>query len=213
MRKKPQTVAGLAELNRTRLSPNFFLRDFLYSDIAAIHGLSNIPDDPNLAIAAGSRLCNDLLEPLQKRFGRIAIRSAYRSAEVNALGNLLGDNCARNEVDAAAHIWDLRDTAGCMGAMATIIIPEVWDRFSGQGDWQPLAWWIHDHLSYSELQFFPKYFAFNIAWHQKPKRRIFSWVKPRGVLTKPGMANHDSSHESEWRRLVQSPAFRGRSGR
>ena len=74
--KKPQTVAKLAELGRVQLSRTFFMRDFLYSDIAEIHGLSNIPDDPDLAIAAGTRLCEDLLEPLQDVFGRIAIRSA-----------------------------------------------------------------------------------------------------------------------------------------
>lgn len=55
------------------------MREFLYSDIASVHGLNNVPDDLDLAIAAGARLCGELLEPLQERFGRIAIRSAYRS--------------------------------------------------------------------------------------------------------------------------------------
>ena len=72
--KKPQTVAKLAELGRVQLSKSFFLRDFLYSEIAALHGLANIPDDPDLAIAAGTRLCEDLLEPLQDAFGRGAHR-------------------------------------------------------------------------------------------------------------------------------------------
>ena len=53
-------------------------RDFLFSEIAAVEGLSNLPDDPELAIAAGRGLCENLLEPLQATFGRIAIRSAYR---------------------------------------------------------------------------------------------------------------------------------------
>ena len=69
------------------------MRDFLFSEIAAIHGLPNIPDDPDpdpdLAIAAGTRLCEELLEPLQDAFGRIAVRGSYRSSEVNALGNRL----------------------------------------------------------------------------------------------------------------------------
>ena len=47
------------------------MRDFLFSDIAAIHGLSNIPDDPDLAIKAGSRLCLELLEPLQDTFAAL----------------------------------------------------------------------------------------------------------------------------------------------
>ena len=82
--KKPATVKALEDLGRVRLSRSFFLRDFLYSDIAAVHGLSNVPDDSDLAIAAGTKLCEELLEPLQDRFGRIAIRSAYRSCEVKA---------------------------------------------------------------------------------------------------------------------------------
>ena len=87
--RKPTSVATLNDLGRIRLSKTFFMRDFLFSDIAAIHGLPNVPDDPDLAIRAGTRLCEDLLEPLQDRFGRIAIRSAYRSCEVNGLGNTL----------------------------------------------------------------------------------------------------------------------------
>ncbi len=76
MMRKPASMKGLEELGRIRLSENFFLRDFLHSEIAAFYGLRNIPDDPDLAIAAGRRLCEDLLEPLQATFGRLAIRSA-----------------------------------------------------------------------------------------------------------------------------------------
>ena len=50
------------------------MRDFLYSEIAATHGMNNMPDDPDLAIVAGRALCENLLEPLQRTFGRLAIR-------------------------------------------------------------------------------------------------------------------------------------------
>lgn len=66
--KQPTTVSALDELGRVRLSRSFFMRDFLFSDIASIHGLANVPDDPDLAIAAGTRLCEELLEPLQDVF-------------------------------------------------------------------------------------------------------------------------------------------------
>src|SRR5215467_13073480 len=95
--RTPKTVRGLEELSRVRLSRSFFMRDFLYSDISNLHGIPNVPDDPDLAIAAGKRLCEDLLEPLQESFGRLAIRSAYRSAAVNAYGNDRHYNCASNE--------------------------------------------------------------------------------------------------------------------
>lgn len=202
--KKPVSVSSLNDFGRVRLSKSFFMRDFLFSDIAAIHGFSNTPDDPDLAIAAGSKLCEELLEPLQDRFGRIAIRSAYRSSEVNGFGNEMqaqkkpGYNCASNEANYAGHIWDKRDAEGRMGATACVIIPAFYDAFPADGDWTKLAWWIHDHLPYSSLYFFPKFWAVNITWREQPERRIDSYVAPKGCLTKPGMANFDGSHEADW---------------
>lgn len=201
--KKPQTVAALTELGRVQLSPSFFMRDFLYSDIAAIHGLSNIPDNPHLAIQAGKRLCEELLEPLQDAFGRIAIRSAYRSAEVNALGHAKGYNCASNERNAAHHIWDQRDARGHMGATACIVVPGFVNRFDAPGDWKRLAWWIHDHLPYSTMEFFPVRWAFNLAWNEAPLRAIMSHIpNERGYLTKPGMTGHDADHRAEWENIL-----------
>lgn len=201
--RKPRTVATLEELGRVQLSPSFFLRDFLHSEIAEMHGLANIPDDPELAIAAGSRLAQDLLEPLQDAFGRIAIRSAYRSSEVNALGHAKGLNCASNDRNAAAHIWDRRDPEGRMGAVACIVVPRFVNRFTAEDDWKRLAWWIHDHLPYATMEFFPKLRAFNLGWHEAPQRMIYSHIPgARGYLTKAGMENFAGSHESEWAGIV-----------
>lgn len=186
-------MRGLEELGRTRLSQNFFLRDFFYSEIAGFYGLPNIPSDPDLAIAAGRELCEELLEPLQETFGRIAIRSGYRSAEVTAFGNARKQGASVRH-NAAYHVWDLRDARGCMGAAACIVIPWFADRYREGADWRGLAWWIHDHLPYAHLQFFPKLCAFNIQWHEKPERRIDSFIAPKGCLTKPGMPNHAGDH-------------------
>lgn len=73
--QKPQTVSALEDLGRVRLSKSFFMRDFLYSEISQIDGIPNIPDFPDRAIEAVRQLCEQLLEPLQERFGRIAILS------------------------------------------------------------------------------------------------------------------------------------------
>ncbi len=197
--RTPKSVRALEDFTRTRLSKNFFMRDFLYSEIAAIEGFHNLPSDPALAVAAGSALCEQLLEPLQATFGRIAIRSAYRSAQVNEFGNENFQSCARNSYDRARHIWDERDDEGLMGAMTTVIVPWFVDRNLSDGTpWTALAWWIHDNLPYSELQWFPKHMAFNIAWHERPKRRISSFVAPRGLLTKAGMANNGRGHAAEY---------------
>ena len=76
----------------------------------------------------------------------------------------------------------------------SVVVPWFADRYRDGMDWRALAWWIHDHLAYSQLQFFPKLAAFNIGWHEQPKRRIDSFIAPKGCLTRPGMANHDGSH-------------------
>ncbi|MFK8250309.1 hypothetical protein [Ancylobacter terrae] len=193
--RKPGSVRGLEELGRVRLSPSFFLRDFLHSEIASVHGLPNIPDDPDLAIAVGTRLCTELLEPLQARFGRLSIRSAYRAPEVNRLGNERNYNCASNEASAAGHIWDRRDRDGHMGATACVVVPAFVAHYEATGDWEAMAWWVHDHLPYAAMEFFPRLAAFNLTWHEAPKRTIYSYIPPRrGYLTRPGMPNHEGSH-------------------
>ena len=192
--QRPKTVRSAETLGRIRLSATFFMREFLHSEIASVHGFDNLPDDPDLAIKAGRQLCEELLVPLQAAFGRISIRSGYRSPEVNAFGNGHYRSCASNEHDRARHIWDHRDADGNLGAMATIVVPCLADRIAAGGDWQSLAWWIHDHLPYSELQFFPKLAAFSIGWRERPLRRITSFAALRGLLTKVGMANHGGNH-------------------
>ena len=78
-RGRPASVRTLEKLGRERLSRHFFMRDFLHSEIAQIHGLANIPDDPALAVTVGRHLAQSLLEPLVETFGPIAVRSAYRA--------------------------------------------------------------------------------------------------------------------------------------
>ena len=202
--RQPRTVHALEEFGRTRLSNSFFMRDFLYSEIAAINGFQNLPDDPDLAIAAGKRLCEDLLEPLQRQFGRISVRSAYRSPQVNGFGNANKLNCATNEKNFAGHIWDRRDDNSHMGATACVIVNRFIPYYERTGDWEALAWWIHDHLPYSDMEFFPKFAAFNLQWHEAPTRSIYSFIPPRrGRLTKPGMANWAGRHEEAYAAMLK----------
>ena len=133
--RKPISVRSLEQFGHVRLSSSFVMHDFLHSEIADLHGIPNIPDDPELAIAAGRHLCEQLLEPLQATFDRLAIRSGYRAPAVNAFGNAHYLSCASNERNYAGHIWDRRDARGCMGAMATVVIP--W--FAEGADWRAMA--------------------------------------------------------------------------
>ena len=58
------TYTQLEDFGRIRLSRNFFMRDFLHSEIAVWHGLRNVPVNPDLAVRNGRMLCEQLLEPL-----------------------------------------------------------------------------------------------------------------------------------------------------
>ena len=43
-----------------------------------------------------------------------------------------------------------------------------------------------------------KYCAFNLRWHEKPARSIRAFSPRNFLLTKPGMANHEGDHSSEY---------------
>ena len=195
-----KVLEALEVFGRERLSKHFFMRDFLYSEISAVHGIPNIPSDPVLALDAGRSLCEHLLEPLHRTFGQVVVRSAYRSRVVNAYGNEHGFKCGSNEWNRTKHIWDSRGKDKSMGATACIVIPWFIDtkQYRETHDWRPLAWYIHDHLPYSEMVFFVKNAAFNLTWRERESRRKISSHAPpqRGTLTKPGAANHSGDHSS-----------------
>ncbi len=48
--KKVSSIAKLEDLGRIQLSKSFFMRDFLYSEIANWYGVPNFPDHPEIAI-------------------------------------------------------------------------------------------------------------------------------------------------------------------
>ena len=200
-KRQKQILNQLTEFGRERLSPHFFMPDFMYSEISAVNDIANVPECTELAIKAGKGLCENLLEPLRDIFGHISVRSSYRSAAVNRYCNEHGLGCASNAKNFAKHIWDRRDNKGCMGATACIVIP--WfidsDRYKENRDWRPLAWFIHDRrddtLPYSEMCFYPKNAAFNLTWREcNPRHEIRSHAKPKGILTKPGLDNFEGDH-------------------
>ncbi|MAF27671.1 MAG: peptidase M15 [Croceicoccus sp.] len=201
--RRPGSVSSLEDLGRVRLSENFFMRDMLYSEIANFYGIPNIPDDPDLAIAVGKRLCEELLEPIWDKLGRISVRSAYRSCSVNEAG--IGKHaCASNESNYAGHIWDRRDKDELSGATACIVVHSFIPYYERTGHWQALAWWLHDNLPQNGgLTFYPKLAAFNISWYEQPVRHIYSHIPPnRGWLTKAGMDNYEGSHEAEYQAWI-----------
>ena len=138
-----------------------------------LNGIANVPDDAKLAIKSGTALCRNLLEPLRHVFGHITIRSAFRSANVNGFGNCHNMHCSSNKASYANHVWDHKDGDGYMGATACIVIPGFvdWMNEKGGRDWRVLAWFIHDHLPYSEMVFFVQNAAVNPYLARGPARR------------------------------------------
>lgn len=185
-RGRSGSLPTLEKLGREQLSRHFFMRNFLYSEIGAFHGIRNIPEDPNLAVEAGRALAQALLEPLVETFGPIEVRSAYRAPEVNDFGANNGLNCASNEANRASHIWDRRDADGNLGACSSVVIPWFARRYEAGRDWKELAWWLYDHLDFHAIKFFPKRAAFNLTWRENPERKISTWIGPTRVLLKAG---------------------------
>ncbi|WP_158964613.1 hypothetical protein [Chachezhania sediminis] len=198
---------SLETLGRVRLSRHFYMRDFLYSEIGNFHRLQNIPDNPDLAIETGRMLCTELLDPLQETFGRIAVRSGYRSPSLNRFGNQNALNCARNDNPIECHIWD-RGRGDARIAGASIMIPWFADQYDRGRDWRDLAWWIHDHLPYSGLWFFPKLCAFNIDWRPHALSTISSYIEPRGKLLAAGEDPAETLTDRQ-RRYADFPEYRG----
>ncbi|ALO34547.1 peptidase M15 [Colwellia sp. MT41] len=188
----------LEKIGRIQLSDNFFMREFLYSEIAIANNISNLPDDLDKAIEAGTQLCEQILEPMQKAWGRIHIRSGYRSSAVNDFGNKNKMNCASNNTNFGAHIWDVADGNGFIGASACIVIPRFLPYFQKTGDWAVLAWWLHEHLpNYADMCFFNTNAAFNIRWSQNPnvKQNIKSFLVNPDTGNKEALVKNGIEHE------------------
>jgi hypothetical protein len=183
--RKPASMWSLETLGRVKLSKHFYMRDFLYSEIGNFYQRQNIPDNPDLAIETGRAFCQTLLDPLEETFGRVAVRSGYRSPSLNQFGNENRLNCAANDHPLECHIWD-RGQEEARIAGASVVIPWFAERYEQGRDWRDLAWWLHEHLDYSEIWFFPKLCAFNLVWRPVAHRTISSYITPRGKLLAAG---------------------------
>lgn len=205
--RKPASMWSLETVGRVRLSKHFYMRDFLYSEISGFHGIPNVPDNPDLAIENGRAFCNALLDPLEETFGRVAVRSGYRSRALNDYGNANKLNCAASDNPIECHIWD-RHSGDAAIAGASVVIPWFADQYDQGRDWRDLAWWVHDHLPYSEMWFFPKLAAFNLVWRPAPLRTISSYIAPKGMLLRAGQTPSEPVAQRQ-QRYGDFPPLRG----
>ncbi|MDD9980304.1 MAG: hypothetical protein OXU81_02925 [Gammaproteobacteria bacterium] len=203
----------LEDFGRYRLSPHFFMRDMLYSEIASVHGMRNVPEYPERAVEAGEKLCCTLLGPLHCTFGHVSIRSAFRSRAVNECGAFPKyRNVAGTAYNFARHVWDWPDKHG-IGATVSIVVPwfvgYLEERYPDPEKrpataWKAMAWWIHDHLPFSEMQFYTDppgfyYAAFNIQWHENEDRKLIEHRGTRETIPKWDRLEHcPGCHASEY---------------
>ena len=186
MQTKTPTVDELDSLGRERLSKNFYMREFLHSEVAARFNVVNYPDEPEAALQTGRLLCGTLLEPLQDKFGRISIRSGFRSSTLNSLCHEKGFNCAENSKAYGRHIWDVPSEKYGYGAMACVVIPSVHDAVCGGIAIDEFACWVDSNLPYCFVSVFQNQTAINICCSEKPKKDIYSRIEPSGLLFRSG---------------------------
>lgn len=153
-----------------------------------------------------------ILEALPSLFGEASAPARRKAALEWAFSTWRADSVRVEASLGKIDLWVEAVSGWQIGATACVVLPEFVDAFPNPGEWTRLAWWIHDHLPYSSLYFFPKNWAANVSWHEKPEKRIDSWTgwqvgdawKKQGTLTRPGMENHCGSHKAEWKALRTS---------
>ncbi|HQR04011.1 MAG: hypothetical protein JSR19_09695 [Proteobacteria bacterium] len=106
VRRGSKTLAReLDALSYTRISPNFLLRELLYSTESAAMGLPNMPEDPGMVIRSGKALAERVLEPVLERWGRFWITFGYQCrAAIEA--DMSAAQRAANPRGSNPHMWD-----------------------------------------------------------------------------------------------------------
>jgi len=108
-----------------QLTEHFTLAELVRSDMAARHGLRNMPDDAGIERLRA--LCVAILEPVRAHFGRpVAVNSGYRSVALNA------------------------KIPGSSNRSQHSLCEAVDFEVSGHANAE-VAWWVRDHLAFDQL--------------------------------------------------------------
>lgn len=96
---------------KRHLSPHFTLYEFVRSGTAIENNIDNTPGAAE--VAALTALCDNVLEPLRRRFGPIVISSGFRSRRLNNMvGGVTSSQHLRGE--AADIVVGSRERAAAM---------------------------------------------------------------------------------------------------
>lgn len=163
----------LESLSRVRLSSNFILRDFLFCASASARGFSNCPENERLVIGAGKQLCEKVLEPILRRFGRFAITFGYQSRE-STDHDLKRQGHKSGLPQSSPHQWD-RLCDGRVRARVDILPYCVEDGFVTK---EEFGNWLMLNLDIDLLMDWTKSNVFCITIGPEPRRRWICWGRP-----------------------------------
>lgn len=159
---------------RTRLSPNFILRDFLFCASSAARGFSNFPENPQQVIQAGQALCEKLLEPILAEFGRFAITYGYQSRESIDV-DLAKTTKAFHRHCSSPHHWD-RGTFGDAIYARVDILPFCVE--DGRVTKLAFGQWVMHHLDVDLCMSWKRSNVFCLTIGPQPRRCWVEWGRP-----------------------------------
>ena len=161
------------KLSRTRLSPNFILRDFLFSTEVARFGYTNYPsDDVKQVIESGRQLCAKVLEPILEHLGRCDITFGYMSRESIERGWIPEDRISKKR-SSSPHQWD-RGTFGAKIYARVDVLPFcVEDGLVSRHDF---GQWMMHHLDIDLLMQYHQSNVYCVTISPKPRRVWLEWV-------------------------------------
>lgn len=166
------------KLCKTRLSPNFILRDFMFSTEAAVAGHSNFPSDSaEQVIESGKQLCSRVLEPILAKFGQFAITFGYQGRDT-----IEREFSEQDKIDkkhsSTPHHWDRgRFGYGENSAYARV---DIWPFCveDGKVSKEEFARWCMMNLDIDLFMQWRRSNIFCITISPKPRRVWLEWVAP-----------------------------------
>lgn len=154
---------------RQRVSKNFILREFLYSSRADYFGVSNKPSDhPEQVVASAKALCELLLEPILKKFGKFFITYGYQSRKI--LDTLYPND---NKKSSSPHQWDRGTFSSGIYARVDIVPICVED---GEVTHEEFMNWVMYNTPADLLMFWRGTNTFCISIAPSPRRVALEWV-------------------------------------
>ena len=126
-------------MHQMLLSPHFALGEFINSGTALKRGINNVPQDI-IVIVRLMTLCEEVLEPLRKRFGAIRITSGYRCHLLNLqVGGVIN---SQHTLGEAADIY-VPNHQTLVSYMQFIQANCEFDQMILEPRNQPLKRWLH----------------------------------------------------------------------